>query len=354
MKRLEWYIAKSVLMSIALVTLLLVGLQVFILFVNQLDALGKGDYGLVQAMSFVLLQLPYQMYLFFPMASLLGCLIGLGVLANHHELVVMRAAGMSIAQVTGAVLKVAFILISCMTWFGETWVPKLAQKANDEKNDALNAGHSLRTAKGLWLRYENDFITIASVSSDATLHGIIQFHFDTDHRLRWTKKIESAMYVNGHWNAYRVAETLIYPDHTAVHQQDKMKWNVSLKPVFFNVSHNEPDEMTLSELKQYIYAQKSNHQSASNYQFAYWQRLIQPLTTMVMMILAIPFIFGPLRSSTMGSKLVVGATVGFGFHLINRFVGPLSQVYQWPPELAALAPTCVFALLGIYWMSRVK
>ncbi|MCK1890503.1 LptF/LptG family permease, partial [Legionella pneumophila] len=49
--------------------------------------------------------MPYQVYLFFPIASLLGCLVGLGVLANHSELVVMRAAGISIGQITGAVLK---------------------------------------------------------------------------------------------------------------------------------------------------------------------------------------------------------------------------------------------------------
>src|SRR6478735_8570381 len=93
---LERYIAKTVLASIGLVTLMLVGLQIFILFVNQLDDLGKVDYGLAQASVFVLLQMPYQVYLFFPMASLLGCLVGLGVLANHSELIVMRAVGLSI------------------------------------------------------------------------------------------------------------------------------------------------------------------------------------------------------------------------------------------------------------------
>ena len=96
------------------------------------------------------------------------------------------------------------------------------------------------------------------------------------------------------------------------------------------------------------------HQSALNYQLAYWQRIIQPFTTVVMMILAIPFIFGPLRSSTMGSKLLAGATVGFGFHIINRFFGPFSQVLQWPPIIAALGPTLLFAGIGIFLMRRVR
>ncbi|WP_040187389.1 LptF/LptG family permease, partial [Legionella pneumophila] len=76
-KILDRYIAKTVLSAIGLVTLMLVGLQIFILFVNQIDDLGRADYGIVQAGVFVLLQMPYQVYLFFPIASLLGCLVGL-------------------------------------------------------------------------------------------------------------------------------------------------------------------------------------------------------------------------------------------------------------------------------------
>ncbi len=77
MKLLDNYIAKTILSAIALVTLMLAGLQVFILFVHELDEIGKANYGIWQSALFVLLQMPYQVYLFFPMASLLGSLVGL-------------------------------------------------------------------------------------------------------------------------------------------------------------------------------------------------------------------------------------------------------------------------------------
>ncbi len=112
--------------------------------------------------------------------------------------------------------------------------------------------------------------------------------------------------------------------------------------------------MTLHELRQYMRAPGVHKQAARLYELAYLQRLIQPLTTVVMMVLAIPFIFGPLRSSTMGSKLLAGTGVGFGFYIINHSFGPLIQVYQWPPNVAAFVPTCLFALLGVYLMRRVR
>lgn len=354
MKILDRYIAKTVLSAIGLVTLMLVGLQIFILFVNQIDDLGKVDFGMAQATIFVLLQMPYQVYLFFPMASLLGCLIGLGVMANHSELVVMRAAGMSIGQITGAVLKASLVVIILVTTMGETLVPALSHYANDYKTAALSGGQTLRTSEGVWLRYGNDFISIGLVLPGNLLRNINQFRFDSDHNLVLAREIREAKYVDNAWMAYDVQETEFTLDHTKARTILAMPWDAPVKPYILQISSVNPDEMTLHELNRYLREQKRSDQNAHNYTLAFYQRIIQPFTTMVMMVLAIPFIFGPLRSSTMGSKLLVGATVGFGFHIINRFFGPVSTVFQWPPELAALGPTFIFALLGLYLMRRVR
>ena len=354
MKLLEAYIAKTVLASIGLVTLMLTGLQLFILFVKQLGDLGRGGYGIVQATWFVFCQLPYQVYLFIPMASLLGCLIGLGMMANHRELVVMRAAGMSIWQVTLSVFKAALIVIVVVAVLGETFVPQLTRFANDKKITAISNGQTLRTSKGMWLRVQNDFITIGTVLSNTKLRHVYQFRFDASHHLQLSRRVDKIEFKEGVWRAVGVRETLIRDTHTEIRDIPVMNWDVAVKPAVFGIGNSEPDEMTLHELRQYIRAQKATNQQVLNYQLDYWQRIFQPLTTLVMMMIAIPFIFGPLRESTMGSKLLVGASVGFGFSILNRFFGPLSQVYQWPPIYAAIVPTCLFALLGIYLMRRMN
>jgi lipopolysaccharide export system permease protein len=351
---LERYISRSVLSAIALVTLVLVGLQVFILFVNQVDDLGQVDYGIAQAAFFVLLQMPYQVYLFFPVASLLGCLIGLGVLANHSELIVMRSAGMSIGQITAAVLKASFIVIVLITTLGETVVPLMAHYSNQYKVAALTGGQTLRTSKGAWLRYGNDFVSIALVQNGNILQAVKQFRFDQKHNLTLARHIDEVKYENNVWIAYGVSQTEFSENATKATQFKTINWDVPVKLDILKLAGTNPDEMTLMELKRYIKDQKNNQQNVSNYKFALLQRIIQPLNTVVMMVLAIPFIFGPLRSSTMGSKLLVGAMVGFGFHLGNRFFGPVSTVFQWPPELAAFAPTVIFALIGVYLMRRVR
>lgn len=354
MKLLDRYIAKTIFKAISLVTLMLIGMQLFILFVNQLDDIGKGDYGILQAASYIMMQMPYQVYLFFPLASLLGGLIGLGMMGQHRELIVMRAAGMSIAQVTWAVLKIAFLLIILVTLVGETIVPKLAQWGNDKRMQHLQGSKVLRTTYGIWLRNKNDFIAVNVIFQDNSLQDVYQFHFDSQHQLRFTRQIEKLIFQDSGWRAFNVLETRIGKTGTKTYHFPEMRWELPIKLDVLRVSSHELEEMTLSELKHYVRAQKQNHQNALNYQLAFLQRLLQPLTTLVMMMLAIPFVFGPLRSSTMGLKVLTGTAVGFAFHILNRFLGPLSQVLQWPVEITAIGPSCLFAFLGFYLMQRAK
>ncbi|MBJ16127.1 MAG: LPS export ABC transporter permease LptG [Legionellaceae bacterium] len=353
MKRLDRYIAQTVLSSMVLVTLMLAGLQIFMLFVSQLDDLGRANFHLGQVILYVLSQMPYQVYLFFPMASLLGSLIGLGLLANHRELIVMRAAGVSILRITLAVLKVAMILVLIVTALGESVVPKLAYWGHDLRLHALSYGQALRTAQGVWLRYNHDYMFIQTILPGNVLNHVYQFHFDK-HDLTRIYNIERITFERRHWQAYGVQITELKPNQIKSVAVKKMLWPVNIKPGMLNANNSEPDEMTLQDLYRYVHAQKKSHSAKSLYQLAFWQRIFQPLTTCVMMLLAIPFIFGPLRSSTMGSKLLVGAVTGFSFYLVSRFFGPLSQVLQWSPVTAVIAPIIIFAGFAAWLMRQVR
>lgn len=354
MLKLEIYIARTVLSSIALVILMLSGLQVFMLFVNQLGALGTGAYGFFAAAHYVLLETPYEVYLFFPMASLLGSLIGLGQMASSNELVVMRASGFSIGQITLAVIKLACILILFVTICGECFIPNMVHLANQQRQQAISGDHALHTDAGIWLRVHQDMILIGNLESEDLLHDVIQFHFNNNHELTTTRRIENIRFEKAHqlWHATGIHETSLYKDHTSSQQRADMIWPVKLNPAVLGSHQNELDEIPLYVLHKNLHS--STEKPQPHEVLVYVQRLMQPITTLVMMLLAIPFIFGPLRSSTMGSKLLAGATVGFGFYIINRFVGSASQVYQWPPILAGVLPTCLFALLGLYMMRRAR
>lgn len=353
MKLLDRYIAKTVLSTIALVTLMLTGLQLFILFVNELDDLGRGQYHIKQALSVMFLAVPGEVYLFFPVACLLGALMGLGNLASHRELIVMQAAGVSVKRITWAVLKASVLVVIFVAFLGEVLAPRFLAIANEKRWEAINSGQAVQTLHGVWLKNKNDFVVIGDALSNKVLQNIEQFHFDAHHQLQFVRKIERLTQQSGEWRAYGIEETSFHNNQTRVQVVDNIPWDIPLDMVTLRVSGKQPDELDFLALRHYVQSKHGRGQFF-HYKLAYWQRLVQPLTTAVMMMLAIPFVFGPLRSSTMGAKLLAGASVGFSFHLANRFFGPLADVLHWSPELAAILPTAVFALVGLYSMRRMR
>ncbi len=354
MKIAQRYIGNTVFSSIALVTLILFGLQLFIILVGQINSIGRGDYGIFQAFVFVSMQACYQLYLFFPVACVLGCLMGLGQLANHSELIVMRASGASIRQITVAVLKTVMILIFAMTLFGELALPKIVSYSNDYRSMKMTGGSAVRTARGIWLRDDNRFIHIDSVVPGVGLFGITEYLFNPRLQLQQINQAKSASYHDKQWQLHQVAQSMIHLKQISSKTIKSMPWQLDFSPRLLAVSSTEPQEMNLLQLHHYVSEQKRNRVSVTSYELNYWQRIFQPIASIVMLLLAIPFIFGPLRSTTIGVRIIIGATVGFGFHLLNEFFGPLSLVYQFPPLLAALMPTLLFAILAVIMLRRVR
>jgi len=354
MKILQNYLTKTILQYIALTACVLLAIEFFLLFVNELDDIGRGQYHFISAFLFVTSQLPSQLYQLFPMVSLIGCLIALGLLVSHSELTVMRASGVSIAQIIFAVVKAAFILIVLMTIMGETIVPYAMHYAQNKKAVALSGGQAMRVGGGVWVRQRQHFIHIDKVQSTTQLQGIQDYQFNQHHRLALVRKAALAKFQDNHWQLQNVDQTQFMSNKTkATHYKNKI-WDVAFNPRLLSITTFDPEEMNLATLYHYIKIKKRNHSAVGRYEFSFWQRLWQPITTCVMMLLAIPFIFGSLRANTLGARLLVGLLIGFLFYMLNRFFGPLSLVYQYPPMLAAMSPTLLFALAGIFLMKRVK
>ena len=107
---LDRYIGRTIFNTIMMTLFMLVSLSGIIKFVDQLKKAGQGSYDALGAGLYTLLSVPKDVQIFFPMAALLGALLGLGMLAQRSELVVMQASGFTRLQVALAVMKTAIPL----------------------------------------------------------------------------------------------------------------------------------------------------------------------------------------------------------------------------------------------------
>ncbi|MFU8798183.1 MAG: LPS export ABC transporter permease LptG [Gammaproteobacteria bacterium] len=352
MKLLDRYIAYSLLVTTGLVFFTLVGLEILLLFLNELRQIGTGDYGLAQAFSYVLLGLPYEIYQLFPMIGLLGILLGLGMLANHSELIAMQAAGLSLRAITFSILKTASVMVIAITLFGELVAPYTKHMADSNKTNALSAGQALGTQEGIWIRDGRHFIHIQKIVSAEHLTGISQYAFDHQHRLIRSSYANYARYDGEKWVFYQLVESRILPHSVVSTTTSEMTWPLSIKPALLKTIARSAKNMPLTQLYQTITHYKDNDLNAESYLLTFWQRIFQPLASLVMMYLAIPFLFGPLRNATMGLRLISGITVGLGFYILNEFFGAATLAFQMPPILMAAFPTLLFTTIAWGVMQR--
>lgn len=345
--RLERYIGGTVLLNTLLIAFIIICLASLFAFIDQLSEF-KNDYGVLQALQYILLTAPRRIYDTLPMATLVGSLIGLGALASRSELTIMRAAGMSTGRIVFAVLKPIFVIMVVGVLAGEYVIPYTETKATAGKELAISGnGIKQNALDGIWHRQGHEYIHINSVQPNGLLLGVTRYYKDNQ-QIKYSSFSKKASFQNNRWLLEDTTTTYFEADHTKVVTTPSEIWNIDITPELLNTVNSNPSNLALEGLWQYIHYLKDQGLNNDNYWLAFWEKLLQPLQTLALVLLAISFIFGPLRSVTMGQRIFTGVVIGFVFKIGQNLLGPASLVFHFPPLLAILTPIIICMLIGIY------
>lgn len=372
--RLERYIASSVLISILVIIFIIVCLASLFALVDQLNDF-KNNYGIWQAVQYVALTSPRRLYDNLPMASLVGSLIGLGALASRSELTIMRAAGMSTGRIVLAVMRPILVIMVISVLIGEYLVPATETKAQAQKELALSYDVSQQlieqtVLEGSWHRQGNEYIRINSVQPNGLLIGVTRYYKDGQ-RIDYASYSKQAIFQNNQWVLKDTITTCFEDKYTKVVNEESSQWltpsptcpsadsataikaePINITPELLNTISSNPANLSLTGLWQYIHYLEKQGLNNNSYWLAFWNKLLQPLQTLALVILAISFIFGPLRSVTMGQRIFTGVVIGFIFKIAQELLGPSSLVFHFPALLAAVIPIIICIVIGSYLLKK--
>lgn len=349
---MDRYIATTITYVTLLVMIVLLSLFSFSTLVNELSDVGEGTYTIWKAMQFVLLSMPRLAYQLFPSVALLGSLVALGILAGNNELMVLRAAGVSLGRIVMSVMKVGFFIALLAILLGEVIAPKAELYAQNMRSEALNENQGVAAKEGFWVRDGANFIHIGEMYPDGSLGQIAIYNIAADGQLNELTLAKQAKYVNKVWQLEviersDIAETGVTVSHAASESRRTL-----LNPDMLDVIAIEPEFLTTRGLYNYIVFLRDNSLDAARYEQAFWKKVISPLATAVMVFLAVPFIFGPLRSVPISQRVLVGTFVGIGFHLSNEILGFVGLLYRLDMFWSSIIPTLVFFTVGLILMQR--
>jgi lipopolysaccharide export system permease protein len=353
LKILDRYLARSVIGGTLLTMAVLLPLLGFFILADEMDQVGKNDYQFEDALLFVALSLPRYAYQLFPIATLIGALVGLGSLASRSELVAMRAAGVSISQIVAAGLKGGLLMAVFAVAAGEGIAPVAEQKALQWRSEAQSGQVTLRTAHGFWARDGDSYVNIRDIQPGANLRDIYIFELDEERRLTLATHAQDARYVGGQWVLEGISRSRVSPAGVEVTEIRQAGWESFLDPGLLSVVILEPHALPIWGLWRYVRYMAANQQDAGAYEVELWGKVVHPLLILAMIFLSIPIVLGSARTTGIGTRIFLGVVVGIGFYLVSRTFSYLALLYGMSAWLAAFAPLVLFSAGALLVLRRI-
>ena len=349
MRILDRYITLTLLKGFAIVLAVLLTMFSFLAFVQELEDVGDGNYRIVDAFEYTALNLPERILELAPVTVLLGGLVGLGALAKGSELVAIRAAGVSMRRIAWSVGKLALMLIVALGLLAEFGAPPLQQLAEKKRSAATNATEDVIRGKGFWARDGHEILRIR-VMEHGRIPAVVELYdFGDDGRLRTYFYADRAdVRESPEWQLENVHQKIFTDDMVINAHRANMRWHSFLKQDQLEDLQLPAKSLSPSDLYQYVRYLKATGQKSNRFELTFWQKVALPLSAGAMVILAVPFGFGSLRTPNFGKQLALGAGVGILFFLLNQIVANLGLLFNISPPLVALTPVAVvlgFALL---------
>jgi lipopolysaccharide export system permease protein len=358
-RRVDWLIGTTVLAALLTVWILIAGLDALLQFLRQLGHVGKNGFTLADAALYVLVTFPRRLYEMFGYATVIGGLLGLGSLAGSGELTALRAAGMSQLRIAASAAGVVALLIVGVVILGETAAPWGDQKAQAMQLRQRGGAIGLAGSTGLWARDGQRIINAkASLLKEVNGHNQVEladvrvFTFGDDgqlHRFDWA---QSAQHDGRQWTLSQVRSTTLDAAGTHTTMVASEPWQVRLNPRVLEQSLVQPQYLPMRDLRRNMAYLEANGESPGVYALAYWGRALYPLNVLVLVLCAMPFAFGSLRSGGLGKRIFIGILLAIGWYFLQKAMVSFGSVYGIPPMLANLLPALLLMLAAWLYFRR--
>lgn len=384
------YVKLNALLAIIAAVLGLWALQLLFSYLSELDSL-TDSYTMSDVIEYIIYRSPYFLEQFMPTGALLGAVVGLGLLANKSELVVMRAAGISVYRIVGWVLQPALLFALLALVINQFVLPTSNQLARDINssyaNDNDNSASLVTSVRGYWTMQPR-FITNTGDNADAAslqpdgsdvlyidyadvqgnIGEVKRWHLDNNGHLQTAIRAEGGKYIGRtaitaskdlpaqyryEWQLNNMTTLTISQSFDASQaKQPSDTLSLPFAPESVYLLTRQAEDLSLTQLYQHRQFMRGQNKRSLVHELEFWQKLLSPLSILSLVIVACSFVFGSLRTHSLGLRIVVALLFGLLFSYIQDLVGFVSLATGFSPLLMVLLPIIASTVLGVYLLKR--
>ena len=357
MRIIDFYLSRQLLTGIAVALLALLAVDGVIDFLDEIDRVNN-DYPLKTMLFYSVLEIAISAYELLPIAVLLGCIVGLGGLAVNFEFLALRSCGYPRIRIAYSILMVGALLMIGTFIYGDFVVPQAQYHQYQIKHCCQQQSHFFAAHNGYWHREGNYFINFKKLTDDDQYRTINVFELNENYRLlKHIKAARASASTDKKTLLLHAAETLVFAqdDHIAKQYTEQLQIPFTISELTRTLPESlRHEQMNLSQLYLYIDFLAANELNADVYELALWTRFSSVLSILVVILLAIPWIFASVQSATMGKRFFMAILLGLSYVIVSRIFANLSIGYDFPLWLGAFAPLILFSLLGFYLLRVIR
>lgn len=349
---IERYLVRHIAFAGGSVLLVLLILFSFLALTDALDDVGKGAYTSADAFAVVLLTLPALVVDLLPITCLLGTLLGLGMLANHHELTAVRASGMPtwrLAQVVAGLALAMMLLALCLQFL---LVPACERQAQEFRSRTVE-----QTARGdasFWSRRDHRIIRVGEVAFGSIPRDIELYELDAQaHLRRFVRAAKADILSSRQWLLHDVEEKRVEGDQVYYRRVPTLQWESFLSPDQVATLVAPMHALSPADLYRYLRESADSGIDLREHQTRFWRHVSLPLTLVGMSLLGVPLVMLSLRSRAPGLRAVVGAGIGIAFYLFEQVASQLALLFDLPPAATSLLPAVLVTSLAVFAIARL-
>ena len=307
---------------------------------------GNGDSELWR---YVGLRIPLLVSRFLPFSVLLGTLIAFVGLNQHSEVVAMKAAGISAHQILAPLFLASLFIAAGLFAFNETLVVKssrivTAWSDNDYKPIPPESG----VLSEVWLLDGEDMIRAGRVSGRGASFRAdnVRIYDRTGGILSRVIRAATAVPKPGSPDWQLSGVTVYDAPMNLILKHPQMDGMTGITPQQLTLAKVDPTQLDYWTLKQRIGELERAGRPIDEAKSGLAHKISQPLSILLMPLLAAIAAFGLARSGQVLLRACIGMALGFAYFVADNFSLAMGNSGAYPPLIAAWAPFLLFLLIG--------
>jgi lipopolysaccharide export system permease protein len=313
---------------------------------------------------YYLLNLPFMFVKVAPFACLLSTLYTFSRLNHNNEIIAMRSSGLSVLHISKTLLMLGLLVSLLVFWLNGRIMPQaLAQaqriksqfeevrKPKEKKQEILNnlCMYGLRNR----LFFINKFYTATN-----TMQGIIILEHDEHQNLIKKVVANRGIYQDGLW---KFSQSITYNFdangqiiNEPIYMEEEIM-SIPETPRDFISQRQHLEQMTIKDLDDYIW--KLSRSGATtvvrNLKIDLYQKYTAPFTSLIIIILGIPFSLIMRRRAAGLSSIGISIMVGFLYYILDAVCITFGKGGLLPPLAAASLSHVIALSVGIYMIRSI-